>query len=69
MDANLTSIIDHVLVNNSVRSRHLQSLTVDRFQPDDATESGLATWRKTFSDHFPLTLTLKVANRDDDVDG
>jgi len=67
MDNNLTSIIDHVLVSRGANV-HLVEASVERFQPADSTHSGLAGWRKTFSDHFPLTVKMEVANSDDDVD-
>lgn len=67
MDSNLTSIIDHVLANNSARN-HLTVTAVDRFQPQNATNAGLAQWRQTFSDHFPLTIRMRIENADDDVD-
>ena len=67
MDANLSSIIDHVLANNSAR-RHLESTTVTKYLPPDASPAGLATWRETYSDHLPLIVRLKVEDEDDDVD-
>jgi len=67
MDNNLSSIIDHVLVSRGAKG-HLVGMSIEKFQPADSTNSGLATWRRTFSDHFPLTLRLKVEIQDDDVD-
>jgi len=67
MDINLNRIIDHVLVNRSAQA-HLVEVSIMKFQPADSTNSGLTTWRRTFSDHFPLILRLKVENHDDDVD-
>lgn len=67
MDANLTSIIDKILVNSSAK-RHLQDTAVTKYMPPDSSTSGLAEWRKTYSDHFPLMIEIKVANQDDDVD-
>jgi hypothetical protein len=36
--------------------------------PPDSTNAGLAQWRRTYSDHFPLIFEMKVASQDDDVD-
>lgn len=62
-----TSIIDHILVNRGIASRHLVG-SVERFLPENSSDEDLARWRRTFSDHLPLIVTLKVANKDDDVD-
>jgi len=67
MDINLNRIIDHVLVKRSAQA-HLVEVSIMKFQPADSTNSGLTSWRRTFSDHFPLILRLKVENHDDDVD-
>lgn len=53
--------IDQVVVGHQFREVRLDSLTVDADfdgQPKD-------TWRRTYSDHFPVTATL-VARSDDD---
>lgn len=57
----------HVLVNKGA-SVDLLSSSVEKFLPANSTDAGLATWRKTFSDHFPLVIELKVRNADNDVD-
>ena len=67
LNADKTSIIDHILINNSIASRHLVG-SVEKFLPEDSSNQGLARWRRTFSDHLPLILTLRVADEDDDVD-
>lgn len=56
MNDNLTSLIDHVLANSSARNDILESEVV-RFTP--GAPSTFATWRATFSDHFPLSFTLE----------
>ena len=64
MDANLSSLIDHILVNNSAKN-HISSTIADRFTPGDS--STIADWRQIFSDHFPLSFMLEI-EADDDVD-
>lgn len=66
MNANLDSILDHVLVNVSANN-HLDSTAVVKYVPDNAPDS-FAQWRRTYSDHFPLSFEIKVENNDDDVD-
>ena len=61
------SILGHVLVNKGA-SVDVLSSSVEKFLPADSTDAGLAAWRKTFSDHFPLIIELKVRNADNDVD-
>jgi len=65
MNTSLTSIIDHILVNVSARQHILQE-KADIFLPGP--NSTFGTWRKTFSDHFPISFKLKIDNSDDDVD-
>lgn len=67
MDTNLTSVIDHILVNNSVQ-RHMPSVEAKIFLPNNGDSSTFAEWRMTFSDHFPISFDLKIENGDDDVD-
>lgn len=64
MDSNLSSLIDHILVNNSAKNQ-ISSTTAVRFTPGDS--STFADWRQTFSDHFPLSFMLEI-EADDDVD-
>ena len=64
MDNNLKSVIDHILVNKGARG-HITQTKADIFLPGN---SGIfADWRKTFSDHFPISFKLKI-KPDDDVD-
>ncbi|MBW8014834.1 MAG: hypothetical protein FVQ82_01485 [Planctomycetes bacterium] len=66
MDSNLSSIIDHILVNNSA-AQHLTQKSqknAEKIFP----ESDLAQWRSTYSDHFPLVIEINIKNNDDDVD-
>lgn len=67
MNIGLTSVIDHVLINNSA-DKHIPTTQATVFRPSDSTPQGLATWRRTFSDHFPVLFELKIENDDDDVD-
>ena len=67
MDDNLQSIIDKVLVSRGAKG-HLVSTQVVKYMPPDSSTAGLAQWRRTFSDHFPLGFEMKVADSDDDVD-
>jgi endonuclease/exonuclease/phosphatase family metal-dependent hydrolase len=66
MDANLSSTIDHILVNNSAANHLTQKSkkNTERIFP----QGDLAQWRQTYSDHFPLVIEIKVENKDDDVD-
>jgi len=66
MDGNLTSIIDHILVNNSAR-KHLSKNKPYKYMPG-TDEKELAKWRYTYSDHFPIVFEIKVEKKDDDVD-
>lgn len=66
MDTNLRSAIDHILVNNSAR-RHMKTNSFKKHQVSND-PAILAEWRKTYSDHFPLSFGIKIANKDDDVD-
>ena len=64
MDSNLSSLIDHILVNNSAKNQ-ISSTTAVRYTPGDS--STFAAWRQTYSDHFPLSFMLEI-EADDDVD-
>ncbi|MCH8273603.1 MAG: hypothetical protein IH851_02295 [Armatimonadetes bacterium] len=66
MDSNLTSIIDHILVNVSTRG-HMSDVEAEIFLPNGGDSSTFAEWRQTFSDHFPISFQLRIEN-DDDVD-
>ncbi len=68
MDDNLTSVIDHVLVNNFVRNDMPTPATASIFLPEDGDSTTFGTWRETFSDHFPIFFTLNVRTSDNDVD-
>ena len=67
MDEKLESIIDHILINKGIHSKHLVLNSFKKYMPSQNHEE-LAEWRKTFSDHFPLYFDIKVSNSDDDVD-
>ena len=64
MNDNLTSLIDHIMANSSARNDILES-EAERFTPGPS--NTFATWRGTFSDHFPLSFTLE-SKTDFDVD-
>jgi len=66
MDSNLTSVIDHVLVNKSAR-KHIDEDKAEIWLPAGG-ESTFATWRQTYSDHFPISVYINTAASDDDVD-
>ena len=68
MDDNLRSVIDHVLVNRSVTSRHTDATEADIFLPGGGDSSTFGQWRLTFSDHFPITFPLDIETFDDDTD-
>lgn len=65
MNTQLTSIIDHVLVNSSAKL-HIDQDQADIFLP--GAPATFATWRLTFSDHFPVSFKLDIRSSDDDVD-
>lgn len=65
MDDNLRSIIDHILVNKGAKG-HIPDTVAVRYYPSKDKKK-LAQWRKTYSDHFPLTFEIKI-KKDDDVD-
>lgn len=65
MDSELSSIIDHILVNNSAKL-HIPADKATIYLPGDS--STFAEWRKTYSDHFPISFKLEIENQDDDVD-
>ena len=67
MDNNLRSVIDHILVNNSVQN-HIPDTEADIFLPGGGDSTTFGNWRRTFSDHFPLTFRIEIENQDDDVD-
>lgn len=68
MDDNLTSVIDHVLVNSSVRLDMPSPATASIFLPGNGDSATFGAWRGTFSDHFPISFTLNVRTSDTDVD-
>ena len=65
MNHDLNSTIDHVLVNRSAQL-HMSIVEAEKFLPGNS--STFATWRQTFSDHFPISFRLRIASSDDDVD-
>jgi endonuclease/exonuclease/phosphatase family metal-dependent hydrolase len=67
MDLNLTSVLDHILVNSSAKM-HVTTDKADIFLPGEGDSTKFADWRKTYSDHFPVSFTIKIEDEDDDVD-
>jgi endonuclease/exonuclease/phosphatase family metal-dependent hydrolase len=66
MNAQLNSLIDHILVNKGAK-KHVEQDKATIFQPGGGDSTKFAEWRKTFSDHFPLSFKLKIT-ADDDAD-
>ena len=62
MDDKLKSIIDHFLINKGFKNEMVENSFEKYFPTAD-----LADWRKTYSDHFPLSVNVKV-KKDSDVD-
>ncbi len=62
MDDNLQSAIDHIFINKNAKKHVIGGAEI--FKPE---KEEMAAWRQTYSDHFPLTVTLKISS-DDDVD-
>ena len=67
MNHGLTSVIDHVLINNSA-DQHIETDDAFVYHPPSTTNDDLADWRETYSDHFPVLFELNVEDDDDDVD-
>ena len=68
MDSNLRSIIDHILVNKSAEMhiRQPQPGKADIWLPNDKPPAAaFPEWRKTFSDHFPVSIFIKIGSDDD----
>ena len=66
MDSNLKSIIDHILVSNSAK-QHTGIEKATKYVPPGG-NTALGPWRAIYSDHFPVSFTLDVRDKDDDVD-
>ena len=66
MDQSLTSVIDHVLVHRSARRHVLQERKAEILIPAGGANS-FSQWRRTYSDHFPVSIDIEVGP-DDDVD-
>jgi len=68
MDSALRSVIDHVLVNSSAQKHLVAGQDQAAIYLPEGGEASFAQWRKTYSDHFPVSIQLKVSGSDDDVD-
>lgn len=66
MNDALTSVIDHVLVNDSAQRHVVQTDTALIYLPPNGPAS-YSGWRQTYSDHFPISIDIEMG-RDDDVD-
>ena len=64
MDQNLTSVIDYILVNKSAKRHVVQEGKAAILLPQGGASS-FAEWRQTFSDHFPVSIDIKVQSDDD----
>jgi endonuclease/exonuclease/phosphatase family metal-dependent hydrolase len=66
MDSKLESVIDHVLINDDGQREIVANSGAEIWLPPGG-PSEYAAWRQTYSDHFPITITIEVKN-DRDVD-
>jgi len=72
VSSKLNSLIDHVLVNSEFQE-HMPEVKAILYRPDEFDDESddqqkLTAWRQTFSDHFPISIQIEVAPRDDDSD-
>ncbi len=67
MDEKGRSVIDHILVHKSAK-RHIPNDRAAIYLPNDGDARRFGQWRKTYSDHFPISFQLRIESRDDDVD-
>ena len=69
MNKYLNSLIDHILVNKFAKA-DVTAGQATIFKPGggDGDSTLFADWRKSFSDHFPLSFQIKVRNSDNDSD-
>lgn len=65
MNNGLNSVIDHIFANRSAL-KHIRG-KAEAYYPSGGVTS-YPEWRLTYSDHFPLTISLEIS-ADDDVDG
>ena len=64
MDSNLKSVIDHILINKFAL-RHIDNMDkADIWMPPNGSQD-FAEWRQTFSDHFPISIDIKLSADDD----
>lgn len=66
MDLQLSSVIDHILINEAASKHILGEERADIWLPK-AGASVFPAWRRTYSDHFPIRIQLRVSY-DDDAD-
>jgi endonuclease/exonuclease/phosphatase family metal-dependent hydrolase len=68
MNNNLDSLIDHIMVNKSAQIE-LASTNATIYKPGgkNGDHTLYGQWRRTFSDHFPISFKLQIET-DSDVD-
>ena len=66
MSAKENSLIDHILVSAAAK-RDIPTSKASIFKPGNGDSTLYANWRKTFSDHFPLSFKLTI-RADNDTD-
>ncbi|MFK5948919.1 MAG: hypothetical protein QM500_09155 [Methylococcales bacterium] len=66
MDNKLRSVIDHILVNKGAK-KDIDEMKAEIYLPPSG-KSGFAQWRKTYSDHFPISIYINTLTKDNDVD-
>ena len=67
MNSARSSIIDHVFRHTYLRA-DIMGDDAHVYHPADMTDPGLAQWRLTYSDHFPVYFDIKVDTKDRDKD-
>ena len=64
MSQNLDSIIDHMLINSSAKRHVVQKRKAKIWLPSNGPKS-FSNWRETYSDHFPISIDIKIGKDDD----
>ena len=64
MNKQLNSLIDHIFSNEAAK-RDVVTDKATVYHPGGGDASLFAFWRKTYSDHFPLSFQLKVRADED----
>jgi endonuclease/exonuclease/phosphatase family metal-dependent hydrolase len=66
MDSELSEVLDHVLVNSQAEKHVIGDKKAVPWMPLGGVAE-LPEWRRTYSDHFPVRIKLRVSY-DDDAD-